>query len=183
MKSVAQPSQFRPRRPSVLGWLRLARVYQRVDRASAERLRRWGLSVAQFDVLAHVGAAEGISQQRVADALLVTKGNVCQLLDRMERSGWLVRRPDGRTNRLYLTAAGRRLFAEVVPSQEMLIAEQFSSLSPEEQSQLQRLLRELDRGLGSGRQEVRSGRRAGIIYNEAGVTQHVLRNTLESAKL
>ena len=40
---------------AVLAWMRLARVYQKVDRASAAHLRRWGLSVAQFDVLARVG--------------------------------------------------------------------------------------------------------------------------------
>ena len=72
------------RRPDLLSWLRLMRVYQKVDRASAEHLRGWGLSVAQFDVLARVGSRAGIKQQEVADSLLVTKGNVCQLLDRME---------------------------------------------------------------------------------------------------
>jgi len=41
----------------VLGWLRLMRVYQKVDRASAEHLKKWGLSVAQFDALAQVGAS------------------------------------------------------------------------------------------------------------------------------
>ena len=38
-------------------------------------------------MLAKVGSTEGISQQELADALLVTKGNVCQLLDKMEGSG------------------------------------------------------------------------------------------------
>src|SRR5215211_8420943 len=103
------------RRPGVLGWLRLMRVFQKIDRASGEHLRGWGLSVAQFDVLAHVGAAEGMTQQELADSLLVTKGNVCQLLGKMEGRGWISRRHEGRTNRLFLTDEGRRLFEEVVP--------------------------------------------------------------------
>ncbi len=133
--------------PALLGWMRLMRVYHKVDRRSAERLRGWGLSVAQFDVLAHVGAAEGITQQELADSLLVSKGNVCQLLDKMEGRGLISRRHEGRTNRLSLTDEGRRLFADVVPVHEAGITERFSVLSEADQGQLHELLRKLDRAL------------------------------------
>jgi DNA-binding MarR family transcriptional regulator len=124
------------------------RVYQKVDRASADHLRGWGLSVAQFDVLARVGSQAGIKQQEVADSLLVTKGNVCQLLDRMEDRGLIVRRREGRANHLSLTEAGRRLYDEAVPAQEVMVSERFSALSDEEQAQLHELLRKLDTSLG-----------------------------------
>ncbi len=137
------------RRPSVLGWLRLLRVGQKVDRDLTVQLRRWGLNLAQFDVLAHVGADAGITQQELADSLLVTKGNVAQLLNRMEGRGLIERRSEGRTNRLYLSDEGRRLFDEAVPAHEALIAERLSALSPEEQRQLLELLRKLDRALGA----------------------------------
>ncbi len=127
--------------------MRLARVFQRVERDSGERLRGWELNVAQFDVLAHVGLSEGMTQQELADSLLVTKGNVCQLLDRMEGRGWISRRQEGRANRLFLTGKGRRLFDEVVPRHEALIAGRFSALSLEEQDRLRELLRKLDKAL------------------------------------
>jgi DNA-binding MarR family transcriptional regulator len=130
-----------------LAWLRLARIFQRVERNSGEHLRGWDLNVAQFDVLAHVGASEGMTQQELADSLLVTKGNVCQLLDRMEGRGWISRRQQGRANRLFLTDAGRRLFDEVVPAHEALIAGRFSVLSEGEQERLHELLRKLDKAL------------------------------------
>ena len=133
--------------PAVLAWLRLARVFAKVDRASVQHLRHWGLSVAQFDVLAQVGAAEGLSQQDLAAKLLVTKGNVTQLLDRMQRDGLIVRCQEGRTNCLFLTAKGRRLFDTVVPAQEGFIAARFASLSGQEQLQLLKLLRRLDHTL------------------------------------
>ena len=133
------------RRASVLAWLRLLRVSQKVERALAGQLKLWGLNNAQFDVLAHVGAAEGITQQELADSLLVTKGNIAQLLDRMQKRGLIERRPEGRINRLFLTDEGRRAFAEVVPTHEALIDEQLSVLSEEEQRQLFELLRKLDR--------------------------------------
>jgi DNA-binding MarR family transcriptional regulator len=135
------------RTPGLLAWWRLARVFQKVDRASTESLRWRQLSPAQVDVLAKVGASEGISQQELANALLVTKGNVCQLLDKMEGTGLLERRPDGRVNRLFLTDQGRRVHDEVVPRHEAMLAERFSILSEVDQRELLRLLRQLDHSL------------------------------------
>ena len=133
--------------PALLGWMRLMRVYHKVERRSAERLKGWGLSVAQFDVLAHVGATEGITQQELADSLVVSKGNVCQLLDKMEGRGWISRVQEGRANRLFLTDEGRRLFEDVVPAHEAGIAERFSVLSEADQARLHELLRKFDRAL------------------------------------
>jgi DNA-binding MarR family transcriptional regulator len=135
------------RSPAVPAWLRLARIFQRIDRASAEWQRRHDLTLAQFDVLAHVGASDGITQQALANALLVTKGHVCQILDRMEARGLIRRERHGRENLLHLTDAGRALFAQAVPDQEALIAGQFASLTPDEVRELLKLLRKLDRSL------------------------------------
>jgi len=147
----ATPSQARQarRRPdaSVVAWLRLTRVFQKVEQASLEEFRNAGISAGQFDVLAQVGAAEGATQQQVADALLVTKSNVCQLLDRMERAGLVERRQHGRTNHLYLTPEGKRLHDRIVPAHERHIIELFSALSAEEQATLMGLLRKLDHAL------------------------------------
>ena len=133
------------RRWPVLGWLHLIRISHRVLQSAALQLGSWGLSNAQFDVLAHIGVAQGISQLDLAQRLLVTQGNVTQLLDKMEARGLIRRIPEGRTKRLYLTSAGRQLFDEVVPLHEGFIADQFGSLSPDEQRQLLRLLAKLDR--------------------------------------
>ncbi len=129
----------------MLPWIRLARVYGKVARGAAEHLRTWGLSAAQFDVLVQVGSGEGRCQQELADALLTTKGNICHLLDRMEAAGLLRREGDGRVNRLYLTAEGRRLRQRVLPAHEAWIAERFGMLSPGERALLLRLLRRVDR--------------------------------------
>jgi DNA-binding MarR family transcriptional regulator len=109
------------RNPSVIAWLRLAKVYHKLDCASAEHLSTYGPSVGQFDVLAQVGAHEGITQKELAEKLLVTKSNVCQILSRMEERGLVTRRQECRAKRPFLTEEGRSLFDEVVPSQEELI--------------------------------------------------------------
>jgi DNA-binding MarR family transcriptional regulator len=147
METMKRPAPTSRLSSGVLAWLRLARVFQKVEQAAADAVRADRLSLGQFDVLAHVGAREGASQQDVADALLVTKSNVCQLLDRMERAGLVVRRQQGRTNHLHLTPAGRRLHERIVPAHERRIQELFDALTPEEQVQLLGLLRKLDRAL------------------------------------
>ena len=148
--SVPSQVEEQTRRPTVLAWLRLLRAYHLIEHAAAEHLKRWDLSFAQFDVLVHVGAAEGLMQQELADARLVTKGNVCQLLDRMEQRGLLRRQQEGRAKRLFLTPAGRALYDEVVPAHEGLIEAQFEALSPTDRGQLLRLLRKLERSLRDG---------------------------------
>jgi DNA-binding MarR family transcriptional regulator len=134
-------------RTAVMAWLRLARIFQKVDRASATEFAVSGLSVAQFDVIAQLGRGEGISQQELANRLLVTKGNISQLIGKMERRGLITRRQEGRANALSLTAEGKRLFASVVPAQEAHIAALFGALTASERRALLRLLRTLDRSL------------------------------------
>lgn len=134
-------------RPSVLAWLRLYRVVQKIDRAQNVLLRSWGLNTAQFDVLAHVGAHTRMTQQELADSLLVTKGNVSQLLDRMEKLGLLRRCQEKRNNTLVLTEKGQQLYDLVVPTTEKLIEDQLAVLSPAETADLLRLARKVDQSL------------------------------------
>jgi DNA-binding MarR family transcriptional regulator len=135
----------RPGSVAVLAWLRMVRFTNKITRLSGEQLRRYDLSLGQFGVLAHVGAAEGMSQTELADTLSLTQGNVCQLIDKLERAGLVLRRPEGRTNRLYLTERGQALYDEVVPAHEALIEGLFSGLSAEQQVELLGLARTLDR--------------------------------------
>jgi DNA-binding MarR family transcriptional regulator len=145
MKTTNRPSTLR--QPAVLAWLRLARVFQKIETVSERFFRSHGLNTAQFDVLAKVGAAGGITQRELAAALLVTKGNISQLLSKMEQDGTVTRRQEGRANCLFLTEQGRVKFDAVVPQQEAQIAELFAPLSLDEQQQLLRLLRKLDHGI------------------------------------
>ena len=136
--------------PGVVAWLRLARVFARLEGRSQRQLRASGLTGAQFDVLAQVGTREGCTQQELADSLLVTKGNVTQLLDRMEECGWLTRVQDGRTKRVRLTRAGRTLRRRVIQEHERYMAGQLDALSTEEQKTLAQLLRRIERSLDQG---------------------------------
>lgn len=135
------------RSSAVPAWLRLARVFQKINTRSERVFRDQGLNTAQFDVLTNIGMTQGRSQQELAGALLVTKGNVSQLLGKLELRGFITRRHEGRTNCLSLTPEGRRKHEVVVPMQEAMIARLFSPLDESERQELLRILRKLDHAL------------------------------------
>ena len=146
-RALSRETTSEPTLP-VLAWLRLMRVYQKVDRRTAAMLRCFGLSVSRFDILNHAGVREGRTQQELANALLVTKGNIVQLLDGMEADGLLYRRRSGRTNHIFLTDRGRELRREALAAQEANIEQALAALTPEKQQAMLALLRKLDRSLG-----------------------------------
>ena len=143
---ITAPPQ-RDQKLPVLAWVRLMRVYQKMNRRTADEMRPHKLSVSRFDILNHAGVQEGRTQQELADALFVTKGNIVQLLDGMEADGLLYRKRRGRTNMVFLTDAGRTLREETLTNHEARIAKDLSVLTPEEQTALLSLLRKLDKSL------------------------------------
>jgi DNA-binding MarR family transcriptional regulator len=119
----------------------------RLERRLADILAPHGLTLAQFDVLMTLCHGDGITQQELAERLLVTKANVVGLIDRVGAAGWVERRPDPedrRANRIYLTDAGRKLAAEAHPCQADLIRKLFDGFSEPELRQMHGLLDRLN---------------------------------------
>nr|WP_211272808.1 MarR family transcriptional regulator [Domibacillus antri] len=128
---------------SILAWFRLSRFYNQSIRKSNQHLKLWNITVAQFDVLAQVGSTERLSQQELADKLLVTKGNMTQLLGKLEQLGWIQREREWKTKYITLTDEGRALLDEILPVQEQFQADQFGKLTMEEKKQLLNLLKKI----------------------------------------
>ncbi|KHF40399.1 MarR family winged helix-turn-helix transcriptional regulator [Halalkalibacter okhensis] len=131
-------------RLGLLLWFRLARFYNQSNRLSNQHVKKWGLTIAQFDLLAQVGARQPISQQELADKLLVSKGNITQMLTKMEKLELIMRKQEWRTKLLTLTEKGQQLYEEVVPIQESFQAAQFQKLDRMEQKQLLAILKKLE---------------------------------------
>jgi DNA-binding MarR family transcriptional regulator len=123
------------------------RIFNRIDRRSADGMRTWNLTPARFDVINHAGLYDGATQQELADALLVTKGNVTQLLDTLERDGLIRREKCGRMNRIHLTERGRDVREGAMAGHISMLAKAMQGLSPDEQQTLANLLRKLERSL------------------------------------
>lgn len=134
----------RERMISILAWFRLSRFYHESIRRSNQHLKKWDLTISQFDVLAQVGASEPISQQELAQKLLVTKGNVTHMLAKMEQLGWVKREREWKTKYITITPKGKRMLEDVLPAQEQFQADQFKNLSFEEKKQLHELLKKLE---------------------------------------
>ncbi|WP_311764960.1 MarR family winged helix-turn-helix transcriptional regulator [Paenibacillus agricola] len=131
------------KRLGIVLWFRLSRFYNQSIRETNQHLKKWDISAAQFDIIAQVGAAGRIRQQDLADKLVVTKGNITQLLHKVELLGWIQREQDWKTKYVSLTKAGQALFDQIVPVQEHFQAAQFDKLTPSEQKQLLELLKKL----------------------------------------
>jgi DNA-binding MarR family transcriptional regulator len=135
-----------PGNPALTAFMGMARVAERVERLLTSGLKCHRLNPGQLDVLLHAAAAEGLTQQELAERLCHSKANVSQLLDKMEAAGLVRRVPEGRAYGVFLTDAGREMLGASVPALERLIAEQFAPLAPAEQAELARLVGKLDAG-------------------------------------
>lgn len=105
-------------------WLAMARCHTKVEGLLANSVRELDLTLAQHDTLMNLRHQDGLSQQQLAERLLVTKGNLTGMLGRMEGRGWLERRrdpSDARLKRVYLTESGRALAALAFERQRALI--------------------------------------------------------------
>lgn len=128
-------------------WVQMVRAFYRVHRRIVTVLAQADVTLPQFDVLATLRFSEGVTQQELAERLLVTKGNVCGVLDRLERLGWVERRPDPgdrRANRLHLTATGRRKVDAVLPRHDALVLDATRTLSDADVKSLRGLLERLE---------------------------------------
>jgi DNA-binding MarR family transcriptional regulator len=77
-------------------WLALVRTHTRLwDRVEAQMRSDHGLTMARYDVLAHLDMAGGrLGLSELAASLMLSPSGLSKLLDRMETSGLVRRDPD-----------------------------------------------------------------------------------------
>jgi DNA-binding MarR family transcriptional regulator len=127
-------------------WLQLVRAYNFIEARISADLRRADLTLARFHVLVELAKQGPMSQQTLADRLLVTKGNVVGLIDKLSARGFVERQSsatDRRVNVLRVTPAGRRVVERTLPRQMQLIASLMQPLNPREAASLKALLTRL----------------------------------------
>jgi DNA-binding MarR family transcriptional regulator len=128
-------------------WVRLAHAYYRIVRRLERALDEHSLSLAKFEVLANLHYFPGIGQNELARQLLVTKGNVCGLIDRLTDSHLVERQTapsDRRANRLFLTDRGRQLIAKSLPVHLKIIKKLLGTLPTTDLRRLRELLERLE---------------------------------------
>lgn len=109
-------------------------------------LEALGLYRGQPPVLFALWDQEGLTHTELAERLHNTPSTISKMLRRMERAGFVVRKPDAedqRVSRVYLTEAGRAIESEVLNAFRISEAETFAGLTPEDRTVLRRILEQL----------------------------------------
>jgi DNA-binding MarR family transcriptional regulator len=113
---------------------------QRLVRAYADRqAARYGITRAQWAVLAKVERFEGMKQTELAEQMEMQPITLTRLIDRLCDNGWIERRGDDsdrRVNRLYLRKAARPLLAKLSGLRSELTATALDGITPSDASRL-----------------------------------------------
>jgi MarR family transcriptional regulator, transcriptional regulator for hemolysin len=118
---------------------------QRLLRAYADKeAARFGITRAQWAVLAKVERSEGMKQTELAELLEMQPITLTRLIDKLCDAGWIERRSDAadrRVNRLYLRKAGRALLGRISGLRSELTATALEGINP---ADAHRLLSQLE---------------------------------------
>jgi MarR family transcriptional regulator, transcriptional regulator for hemolysin len=117
------------------------------------RAAGYGLSTAQWRLLARLVKDEGSTQARLAEFLEIEPISVSRLVDRMEASGWVMRKQDAgdrRVRMIFPTEKSRNAFAAVKAIAGDIYDEALTGLSSAERRALISGLEKLVDNLGEG---------------------------------
>ncbi len=112
-----------------------------------------GLYAGQEMFLFQLWEQDGLSQSQLVERMCVQPATISKMLDRMEHTGLVQRRPDpedSRVSRVYLTEQSRELQGKVDSVWETLEARLVAGLSMEERILLRRLLLQVYENLTDG---------------------------------
>lgn len=111
-------------------WLAVVRAYNECNRRYGQLLRGFDLTIPQFDVLTAIAnLADDATPKAIADELVVTRGNVSGVLQRLNDRGLIETRlhaTDGRSFVCRLTHDGERLMQRARTAAALFIEEQLS---------------------------------------------------------
>jgi MarR family transcriptional regulator, transcriptional regulator for hemolysin len=134
------------------------------------RVRRLGITRAQWLVLTRLHRRPGASLSELAEMMEVEKATAGRMIDRLVANGWVERRTardDRRVKRVYLTADAERVHKRIWRVAEETVDSALADLSGRERSQLMSLLQRVkvtlvsaDDGGEAGSTTANGGKRA-----------------------
>ncbi len=111
-----------------------------------------GLYRGQPPMLRALWEKEGLTQSELAENLKIKPATITKMLQRMEKAGFITRKPDAndqRISRVYLTETGRSVQNEVEAVLQTIAEETFAGLTSEESMVLHRYLQKIRDNLAS----------------------------------
>lgn len=111
-------------------WFAVVRAYQACTRRYQEMLQEFGLTVAQYDVMSAIARlGDQATPKAIADELLVTRGNITGLLNRLEEHQLIETRAneqDGRSFICQLSRAGKAAYARARSAASVFVQRQLA---------------------------------------------------------
>ena len=135
--------------PNTLDFLLAQICHHHHFRANA-LLEALGLYRGQPPVLFALWEREGLTHTELADHLHNTPATTTKMVQRMEKAGFVQRRPDAkdqRVSRVYLTEAGRAIQTRVQAVWDTMEAETFAGFTDEERLLLRTFLQHIRQNL------------------------------------
>ena len=124
----------------------LGRVMRRVYDYYEQRLSPFGLTPPQYFVFNALWMGDGIGVGELGERVSLDSSTLTGIIDRMERSGYVERRPnpdDRRSVLVFLTAKGRELGPSILEFADELDVTLRQPFSQEEMDTFERVLRSL----------------------------------------
>ncbi len=126
-------------------WFAVVRTYQECHRRYARLLSRFGLTVTQFDVLSAIHRRDNRATPcEIAEELLVTRGNITGVLQRLRDNGLITtqrHQADGRSFICAMTPEGETVMIKARTAASLFIATQ---MAPFDESALKHTERQMD---------------------------------------
>jgi DNA-binding MarR family transcriptional regulator len=111
----------------------LGELYRLLRVHADKEASRFGITRAQWAVLAKVERSEGLKQSELAELLEMQPITLTRLIDKLCDNDWIERRgdvSDRRVNRLYLRKAGRQLLGKLSGLRSELTATALDGIHP-----------------------------------------------------
>ena len=126
-------------------WLRIVSCTQVVEQEIRAMLReKFDTTLPRFEVLSALDrVADGLTMSELSNWLMVSKGNVTGIAERLSEDGYIRREPtptDRRSFVVTLTGKGRKTYKEMELEYESLLDTLFNDMTPDDSDMFAGLL-------------------------------------------
>ena len=127
-------------------YIKMIRAAESVTYQVNRKLSDLNLTLSQFGVLEAIYHLGPMHQNKLADKILKSTGNMTMVIDNLQKRGLVSRDRDANDRRcilVSLTAEGRTLIADYFPTHVSLVVQAFETLSESERKTLGVLLKQV----------------------------------------
>jgi len=130
----------------------LGKTVRQITKAYRKELNSYNLTHGQFFMIIAVMDEEGLLPSELADKTAQDRATTTGLLDRLEKDGWIERKPDSkdrRSLRVYLTSYGRHHKESILKLFEETNHKFLNRFTQDEWVQMQNLLNRLEQPMAN----------------------------------